>query len=70
VILETEANVIAGRVTMRGADSDLPLSEQVGVPRLSAASLVRRTQAHTTEGGRGLSALQGEPGGVGLSVQN
>ena len=29
MILETEPNVIASRVAMRGADADLPLSEQV-----------------------------------------
>eukprot|EP00193_Tetraselmis_chui_P008752 CAMPEP_0177763288 /NCGR_PEP_ID=MMETSP0491_2-20121128/6792_1 /TAXON_ID=63592 /ORGANISM="Tetraselmis chuii, Strain PLY429" /LENGTH=189 /DNA_ID=CAMNT_0019279387 /DNA_START=83 /DNA_END=652 /DNA_ORIENTATION=+ len=29
VILETEASVIAGRVAMRGVDSDVPLAEQV-----------------------------------------
>lgn len=28
ILLETDANVIAGRVAMRGADADLPLSEQ------------------------------------------
>merc|ERR550532_1636215 len=28
VILETDPTVIAGRVAMRGADSDVPLSEQ------------------------------------------
>lgn len=30
VILETDPATIAGRVAMRGADSDLPLTEQVG----------------------------------------
>lgn len=29
IILETDANVIAGRVAMRGADADVPFSEQV-----------------------------------------
>ncbi len=29
IILETDADVIAGRVAMRGADADVPLSEQV-----------------------------------------
>lgn len=29
IILESDANVIAGRVAMRGADADVPLSEQV-----------------------------------------
>jgi hypothetical protein len=28
-VLETDATIIAGRVAMRGADSDIPLSEQV-----------------------------------------
>mmetsp|Transcript_28662 Transcript_28662/g.39588 ORF Transcript_28662/g.39588 Transcript_28662/m.39588 type:complete len:179 (-) Transcript_28662:183-719(-) len=37
VILETEANVIASRVTMRGADSDLPLSEQTFSQALASA---------------------------------
>lgn len=31
IILETEPTVIASRVAMRGADADLPLSEQVYV---------------------------------------
>jgi hypothetical protein len=29
IILESDANVIAGRVAMRGAEADVPLSEQV-----------------------------------------
>ncbi len=29
VILETDPATIAGRVAMRGADSDIPLAEQV-----------------------------------------
>lgn len=29
IVLETDATIIAGRVAMRGADSDIPLSEQV-----------------------------------------
>lgn len=29
IILETDADVIASRVAMRGADADVPLSEQV-----------------------------------------
>lgn len=29
MILEFDGNVIAGRVAMRGADADVPLSEQV-----------------------------------------
>eukprot|EP00897_Mesotaenium_endlicherianum_P005799 jgi/Mesen1/5247/ME000263S04360 len=37
IILETEANVIAGRVAMRGADSDLPLSEQTISQALATA---------------------------------
>eukprot|EP00854_Cymbomonas_tetramitiformis_P021220 gene21220-25496_t len=37
VILETEASVIASRVTMRGADSDLPLSEQTFTQALASA---------------------------------
>lgn len=37
IILETEPNVIAGRVAMRGADSDLPLSEQTISQALATA---------------------------------
>eukprot|EP00271_Cylindrocystis_brebissonii_P016345 TRINITY_DN39790_c0_g1_i1.p1 TRINITY_DN39790_c0_g1~~TRINITY_DN39790_c0_g1_i1.p1 ORF type:complete len:179 (+),score=56.02 TRINITY_DN39790_c0_g1_i1:252-788(+) len=37
IILETEASVIAGRVAMRGADSDLPLSEQTISQALATA---------------------------------
>lgn len=40
VILETEASVIASRVTMRGADSDLPLSEQVRHPVITNGKIV------------------------------
>ena len=32
IILETDPSVIANRVSMRGADADLPLSEQVSTP--------------------------------------
>lgn len=37
IILETEANVIAGKVAMRGADSDVPLSEQTISQALATA---------------------------------
>lgn len=29
ILLETDANVIAGRVKMHGADADVPFAEQV-----------------------------------------
>jgi hypothetical protein len=32
VILETDPATIAGRVAMRGADAELPLTEQVWLP--------------------------------------
>lgn len=37
IILETDANVIAGRVSMRGADADVPLSEQTLAQALATA---------------------------------
>eukprot|EP00245_Coleochaete_scutata_P004662 TRINITY_DN1746_c0_g1_i2.p1 TRINITY_DN1746_c0_g1~~TRINITY_DN1746_c0_g1_i2.p1 ORF type:complete len:177 (-),score=51.33 TRINITY_DN1746_c0_g1_i2:475-1005(-) len=37
IILETDSNVIAQRVAMRGADSDLPLSEQTISQALATA---------------------------------
>mmetsp|Transcript_19061 Transcript_19061/g.22784 ORF Transcript_19061/g.22784 Transcript_19061/m.22784 type:complete len:179 (-) Transcript_19061:376-912(-) len=37
VILESEANVIANRVTMRGADNDIPLSEQTFTQAFASA---------------------------------
>lgn len=37
IILETEANVIAGKVAMRGADADVPLSEQTISQALATA---------------------------------
>lgn len=37
VILETDANVIANRVSMRGADSDTPLAEQSFSQALASA---------------------------------
>jgi len=37
VILETEANIIANRVTMRGADNDVPLSEQTFTQAFTSA---------------------------------
>lgn len=37
VILETEANVIANRVSMRGADGDTPLAEQSFTQALASA---------------------------------
>jgi hypothetical protein len=45
VILETEASVIAGRVAMRGVDSDVPLAEQV--LKFGNAEKVRMTFAWT-----------------------
>lgn len=30
LVLETDASVVAGRVTMRGAEAEIPLAEQVG----------------------------------------
>mmetsp|Transcript_18903 Transcript_18903/g.60719 ORF Transcript_18903/g.60719 Transcript_18903/m.60719 type:complete len:181 (+) Transcript_18903:124-666(+) len=37
IIMETEPNIIAGRVAMRGADSDVPLSEQTFSQALASA---------------------------------
>lgn len=37
VILETEANVIANRVSMRGSDGDTPLAEQTFSQALASA---------------------------------
>jgi len=37
IILESDANVIAGRVAMRGADADVPLSEQTISQALATA---------------------------------
>eukprot|EP00244_Chara_vulgaris_P010228 TRINITY_DN4629_c0_g1_i2.p1 TRINITY_DN4629_c0_g1~~TRINITY_DN4629_c0_g1_i2.p1 ORF type:complete len:185 (+),score=30.28 TRINITY_DN4629_c0_g1_i2:228-782(+) len=37
IILETDANVVASRVAMRGADADLPLSEQTISQALATA---------------------------------
>ncbi|KAH7299165.1 hypothetical protein KP509_25G075600 [Ceratopteris richardii] len=37
IILETEANVIAAKVAMRGADADVPLSEQTISQALATA---------------------------------
>lgn len=37
--METDADVIAGRVAMRGADADVPLSEQVLFARFHASAL-------------------------------
>ncbi|MCO5571138.1 hypothetical protein L7F22_024871 [Adiantum nelumboides] len=37
IILETEANVIAAKVAMRGADADVPLSEQTLTQALATA---------------------------------
>mgnify|MGYP006905968576 FL=1 len=39
IILETEASVIAGKVAMRGADADVPLSEQVYFPLLLCVTM-------------------------------
>ena len=39
IILETEASVIAGKVAMRGADADVPLSEQVYFPLLLCVAM-------------------------------
>ena len=40
VILETDAATIAGRVSMRGADNDIPLAEQVLHMRTCSALLI------------------------------
>ena len=37
IILETDASVIAGRVSMRGGDGELPLSEQTFSQALASA---------------------------------
>ena len=45
LVLETDPNVIANRVSMRGADSDLPLAEQVRPSFVCRAEFISNAEA-------------------------